>query len=140
MNEIIREDGNPEELNNLYFSINQDSPVRRVDIQIGSGDWTTYLIESDDPTSGLSPVSSITEKLLANRALYAKGHSARPEVPQKGTGNKWRPTVWELVPDWRASIADLLLTALWLILAIEIVIPFALVYYYHHTNSKVSQN
>ena len=141
LSEIIREAGNPDELNNLYFSVNQDSPARRVDIQIGSGNWTTYLIESDDPTWAYGRYHEITERLLANRSLYAKGHSARPEVLQKGTGDKWRPTVWELVPDWRAAIAENLLKILWIVLAIGIApIPFTLIYYYDPANTKVGRN
>lgn len=143
LSEIIREAGNPDELTNLYFSINQDSPARRIDIQIGSGsgDWTTYLIESDDPTWAYGRYHELTERLLANRGLYAKGHSPGPQVLQKGTGNRWRPAVWELVPDWRASVAESLPKALWLILAIEIVpILIALAYYYDSTNTKVSRN
>jgi len=131
LSEIIREADNPDALNNLYFSISQDSPVRRVDIQIGSGDWTTYLIESDDETWAYGRYHQLTEKLLANRSLYAKGFSARPEVLQKGTGDRWRQAVWELVPDWRATFAGNLLKILWFILAIEIVpILVSIAYYY----------
>jgi hypothetical protein len=140
LSEIIREAGNPDELNNLYFSISQDSPARRVDIQIGSGDWATYLIESDDQTWAYGRYHELTEMLLANRSLYSKGHSPRPEVPQKGAGNKWRQAVWELVPDWRATVAENLLVTLWLILAIAVApIPVALVYDYNAASTKVGR-
>lgn len=140
LSEIIREAGNPDELNNLYFSISQDSPARRVDIQIGSGDWTTYLIESEDQTWAYGRYHELTEMLLANRSLYAKGHSAAPEIIQ-GTGNKWRSAAWELVPDWRATISDYLLTTLWVILAIEVApIPFAIGYYYNAANTKIGRS
>ena len=52
-----------------------------------------------------------------------------------------RPTVWELVPDWRAAIAENLLKILWIILAIGIApIPFTLIYYYDPANTKVGRN
>lgn len=129
--DLIKEAGDPAALNNLYFSISQDSPVRRVDIEMGPGDWTTYLIESDDQTWAYGRYHELTEKLLANRSLYAKGHFARPEILQESTGDKWRPAAWELVADWRVSIVKNLSRVLWLALAIEVApILVALLYYY----------
>jgi hypothetical protein len=140
LSEIIREAGNPDELNNLYFSINQDSPARRVDIQIGSGDWTTYLIESDDQTWAYGRYHQLTEMLLANRSLYAKGHSAAPEVPQKGKGDKWRAAVWELSTSWRATLASAAFGLLVFLLIIAITpIPIALVYYYNAANTALGR-
>jgi hypothetical protein len=131
LSEIIREAGNPDELDNLYFSISQDSPPRRVDIQIGSGDWTTYLIESDDQTWAYGRYHELTEMLLADRSLYAKGHSGAPEVPQKGTGDKWRAAAWELTTNWRMTFASVAFGLLVFVLIISIVpIPIVLAYYY----------
>jgi hypothetical protein len=140
LSEMIREAGNPDELNNLSFSISQDSPARRVDIQIGSGDWTTYLIESEDQTWAYGRYHELTEMLLANRSLYAKGNSVAPQIIQ-GASNKWRPAAWELVPDWRATVSGYLLSTLWLILIIEVApIPFAIGYYYNAAGTKIGRS
>jgi hypothetical protein len=141
LSEIIREGGNPDELNNLYFSISQDSPARRVDIQIGSGDWTTYLIESDDQTWAYGRYHELIEMLLADRRLYAKGHSAAPQVPQEGIGDKWRAAAWELKTSWRATFASAAFGVLVGILAISIApIPIALAYYYNAANTMVGKS
>lgn len=138
--EIVKLAGDPDDLNNLEFSISQDAPARRVNIQIGPGDWTKYLIESDDQTWAYGRYHELTERLLANRSSYAKGHFARPEVLRNDTDDKWRATVWELVPDWRASFADHFLTPMWLALSVEIFpILVALVYYFNPTNNRVGR-
>jgi hypothetical protein len=140
LSEIIREADNPDELNNLYFSISQESPARRVDIQIGSGDWTTYLIESDDQTWAYGRYHELTEMLLANRNLYTRSHSGPPEVLQKETGDKWRAAAWELVPDWRAKFVDGAFGILVGILVLAIIpIPIALGYYYNAANSALGR-
>ncbi len=141
LSEIIREAGNPDDLNNLYFSINQDSPARRVDIQIGPGDWTTYLVESDDQTWAYGRYHQLTEMLLAERSLYAKGRSAAPEVPQKGTGDKWRAAAWELTTSWRAALASAAFGLLVFILVIAIApIPIAAAFYYNAANTTVGRS
>jgi hypothetical protein len=138
--EIIKLAGDPDDLNNLEFSINQDAPARRVDIQIGPGDWTKYLIESDDQTWAYGRYHELTERLLANRSSYAKGHLPRPEILRNDTDDKWRSTVWELVPDWRATFADNFLKPLWLALSVEIFpILVAMVYYFDPTNNRVGR-
>lgn len=139
--DIVREAGNPGELNNLIFSISQASPVRRIEIEIGPGDWTTYLIESDDPTWAHGRYFEITEELLADRNLYAKGRSSTPQVPKEGT-DEWRPAVWELVSDWRASALDYLNVVLWFVVVIEIGIIIIADLYYHNThgNAEVARN
>jgi hypothetical protein len=135
LNEIIKLAGNPAELNNLNFSISQDSPVRRVDIQIGPGDWTTYLIESDDQTWAHGRYHEITEELLANRSLYAKGHSTPPQVPKKGR-DEWRPAAWELVYDWRARAVNTIVPSLWLPLALEVCTILIAIGYYYGTSAN----
>lgn len=122
LNEIIKEAHNPSELNNLNFSIIQDSPVRKVDIEVGvNGDWTNYLIESEDQTWAYGRYHELTEKLLANRSLFAMGRSPSPEVLQVGTDDKWRPAAWELAKDWRANICGGLTPLLSFFIVIEIV-------------------
>lgn len=103
--QVVKDAGDPRELNNLYFSISQVSPVRRVEIEIGPGEWTWYVIESDDQTWAHGRYHEITEKLLVDRSLYAKSHSSTPQVPGRGTDN-WHPAPWELTPDWRVSAVD----------------------------------
>jgi hypothetical protein len=141
LGEIVTEAGEPNELSNLSFSISQDSPVRRVDIQIGPGGWMTYLIESDDQTWAHGRYHEITEKSLANRSLYAKGRSSTPQVPKEGT-NEWRPAAWELVSDWRANAVDYLAPVLWLIVIAEIAtIIIAQVFYQNtHSNTVAARN
>lgn len=134
LGQVVSDAGDPAELNNLYFSISQDSPIRRVEIDIGPGDWTSYTIESDDQTWAHGRYHEITEKLLADRNLYAKGHSPAPQVPKDGY---WRPAAWELVSDWRANTADYttrtLWTMLWLGLLSQIIIILAALSYSHDT-------
>lgn len=142
---VIADAGDPDELNNLYFSISQDSPVRRVEIQIGPGDWTWYLIESDDQTWAHGRYHELTEKLLSDRSLYAKGHSSAPQAPKEGTDD-WRPAPWELVSDWRAIAANFVTHALWLVLWSAVLaeigtILIALTYYYNtYTDPDVARN
>jgi hypothetical protein len=134
--QVIKDADDPAEMNNFFFSIGQDSPVRRVEIEIGPGDWTRYFIESDDPTWAHGRYHEVTEKLLASRSLYAKGHASAPQVPREGT-NEWRPAAWELVSNWRANIANYTIPALWIILIAEIVtITVALSYYYDDAGAK----
>jgi hypothetical protein len=143
--QVVRDAGDPSELNNLYFSIHQDSPVRSVEIEIGPGDWTRYFIESDDQTWAHGRYYEITEKLLANRSLYAKGSSSTPEVPKEGTDG-WRPAAWELVSDWRASAVGNVTLSLWSVLWCVVAAGIftylvALGYYYDtYTNAEVARN
>jgi hypothetical protein len=145
LSQVVKDAGDPSELNNLYFSINDDSPVRRVEIEIGPGDWTRYFIESDDQTWAHGRYYEITEKLLADRSLYAKGRSSTPEVPKEGT-DAWRPAAWELVSDWRASAVGNATSVLWGVLwcvvpAGILTILIALSYYYDtYTNLEVARN
>ncbi|SRR5258708_39661741 len=48
--DLIKEADEPNELDNLAFSVSQPSPARHVEISIGPGEWTTYHVESDDQT------------------------------------------------------------------------------------------
>lgn len=115
LDEIIKDADDPDELNNLDFSISQESPVRRVDLHIGPGDWTTYQVESDDQTWAFGRYHELTEKLLADRALYAKSRAQTPQVLQEGSDNKWRSAAWELTKDWRISLAGPGLFVLWIV-------------------------
>jgi hypothetical protein len=146
LGQVVRDAGDPGELNNLYFSINQDSPARRVEMEIGPGDWTTYSIESDDQTWAHGRYYEITESLLANRSLYAKGGFSAPEVPKEGTDG-WRPAAWELVSDWRASAVGNVIHALWFALwsvvvvgILTILVALSYDYYNMYTNSEVARN
>ena len=141
LGQIVKDAGDPVELNNLYFSISQDSPVRRVEIEVGPGDWTRYFIESDDQTWAHGRYHEITEKLLTNRSLYAKGHSSAPQIPKEGT-DAWRSAAWELVSDWRASVVNFATPVLWSVVVIEILtIVVALGYYYGtYTDPTVARN
>ncbi len=108
--EVISEAGDPDELNNLEFAISQDIPVRRVvELTIGPGEWTTYRVESDDQTWAFGRYHELTDKLLRDRSIYAKGESSSPEVLQAGTDDRWRAAAWEPVTDWRISLAGLAL-------------------------------
>jgi len=142
LEEVIKEAGDPEELNNLYFSISQDSPVRKIEIQIGYGEWTTYLVESDDQTWAYGRYHELTDKLLANRGLFANGYSPSPQVLQEGTDDKWRRAAWEIVSDWKTSIAGHLITALWYVLIVELVLlGYTLgTYYDPGGNTRASKN
>lgn len=145
MAQVIKDAGDPSELNNFYFSVTQDSPVRRVVIEVGPGDSTVYSIESDDPTWAHGRYHEITEKLLADRSLYAKGYASAPEVPKEGTDG-WRTAPWELVSDWRASAVNgltyVLRFVLWSAIISEIGTTLvALTYYYGtYTSPEVAQN
>lgn len=101
VNEVIKQAGDPDELNNLVFSISQVSPMRRIEIRVGFGSWTTYRIESDDQTWAFGRYHELTDKLMNNRSLYAKFRSGQPQVMKEGTDDKWRPAVWEVRNDWR---------------------------------------
>lgn len=142
LQEIIEDAGDPGELHNLHFSVSQEVPVRRVEIQVGSGDWTTYLVESDDPTWAYGRYHELTDKLLISRSLYAKGHSPSPQILKEGTDNKWRPAAWELVSNWKTSAGDDLIKALWTVLIFELVlIAYAIgTYYDPGGSSQVAKN
>jgi hypothetical protein len=131
LDEISKESGNPDVLNNLHFSISQDSPVRRVDIQVGPGDWTIYVVESDDQTWALGRYHELTEKLLSDRSWYAKSHAASPQIPQENEDNKWRPAAWELTRGYRFVFGDIWLPALWAPVLLELVGILSLVAAYY---------
>jgi hypothetical protein len=101
VDEIIKQAGDPGELNNLVFSVSQATPMRKIEIRIGFGSWTTYRIESDDQTWAFGRYHEITDKLMTDRNLYAKFRSSQPEILKEGTDDKWRTTVWEVRGDWR---------------------------------------
>ena len=101
LNEIIQEAGNPDGLNNLDFSITQDSPLRKVSINIGPGEWTTYWVESVDQTWAYGRYHELTDIFVRDRTIYAKCRSSRPQALREGSGDKWRPTAWEPKKDWR---------------------------------------
>jgi hypothetical protein len=115
LKEIIQEAGDPDGLNNLGFSITQDSPIRRVGINIGPGEWTTYRVESDDQTWAYGRYHELTDKLVSDRTLYAKLRSSRPQTLREGKDDKWRPSAWEPKKDWRL-----------IFLTVLVAIPFAL--------------
>ena len=64
-------------------------------MQIGYGEWTTYLVESDDQTWAYGRYHELTDNLLANRSVFAKGYSPSPQILQEGTDNKWRRAAWK---------------------------------------------
>lgn len=131
LSEIIKEAKNPVELNNLDFAISSKSPVRKVTIQIGAGDWTTYGVESDDQTWAYGRYHELTEKLLADRSFYAKGNAPSPQIPQEGSDDKWRDAAWEIKTNWRMSLVGHLIGALWILLAAELVfIGYFIAQYY----------
>ena len=99
--EVIKEAGEPNELNNLSFTIGQPCPTRRVEINIGPGEWTTYRVESDDQTWAFGRYHEITDRLMADRCNYTKGTSASPQIIQEGTDDKWRPAAWEADKGWQ---------------------------------------
>jgi hypothetical protein len=99
---IIREADDPDELNNLTFSISQVDPIRQVLIRIGPGDWTEYTIESTDRTWALGRYHELTDKLLKDRSPYSKAAASRPEILRDGV---WKSAEWEPAKDWRAALA-----------------------------------
>jgi hypothetical protein len=112
LDEIIKDAG-PEtrELSNLSFDISQDAPIERaVTIQIGPDEWTTYEIRSDDQTWALGRYQELTGKLLADRNLYSRGRSGRPQVPRKGGQGSWTRSARVINP----LRVDLVLAAVWL--------------------------
>jgi hypothetical protein len=131
LEEMIKESGSPDELNNLNFSISQDSPVRRVYLHIGSGDWTTYRVESNDQTWAFGRYHELTEKLLSDRNSYAKVRSAKPEVPQEQSDTKWRPAPWEPVAGWWFFLIGVTTTLLkWLPVILGVTAAFEVGNYY----------
>lgn len=107
LNEIIDLAGpNARELSNLDFEIRQDGQIERaVTIRMGPDDqWTTYEVRSDDQTWAFGRYHELTDRLLADRNLSTKAHSARPEVPQRGGGSSWKPGTWEVVDDLRVRL------------------------------------
>jgi hypothetical protein len=101
LKEVIHEAGDPDELSNLNFSINQTSPVRVIDIYIGPGDWTEYTVESDDQTWALGRYHELTERLLNSRTIYAKCRSRSPQTLREDKASIWQPAPWELAKGWR---------------------------------------
>src|SRR6202046_2458788 len=120
--EIIKEAGEPNELNNLTFSIDQPCPNRRVEISIGPGVWTNYRVESDDQTWAFGRYHEVTGRLMADRCNYTKCTSASPQIIQEGTDDKWRPAAWESDEGWLIAISGMapmfvtLLLGVWLAL------------------------
>lgn len=78
--------------------------MRRIEIRIGFGTWTTYRIESDDQTWAFGRYHELTDKLMNDRSLYAKFWSGQPQVLKEGTDDKWRAAVWEVFKDWRELV------------------------------------
>lgn len=115
LDEIIRQAGEPEELSNLSFAIAQESPVRALAIEIRSGDWTEYVIESEDQTWAYGRYHELTEKLLSDRSLYSKFRAASPEVLRQGA-DKWQPAAWEPVKDWRIFLTGSSVVIPWILL------------------------
>jgi hypothetical protein len=103
--EIIKEAGEPTELNNLLFSVIQPFPPRRVEVSIGPGEWTTYRVESDDQTWAFGRYHELTDRLMADRCNYAKGTSASPQIIEERTDDKWRPAAWESDKGWLIALS-----------------------------------
>ena len=99
VDEMIKDAGDPNELNNLSFSISQTAPMQNVEIHIGSGGWTTYRVKSTDQTWAYGRYHELTDKLMSDRSLYAKFSAGQPEILRED--NKWRTTAWEVSKDWR---------------------------------------
>ena len=113
VDELIKEAGDPDELNNLLFTISQPSPIRKIEVRIGFGRWATYRVESDDETWAYGRYHELTDKFMRDRSLYAKFHSGQPEILKEGTDDKWRTTVWEVSKDWRESLVAVVASLPW---------------------------
>jgi hypothetical protein len=138
LSEVIKEGGDPDELNNLDFSITQEAPSRRVDIRIGPGEWTMYRVESDDQTWAFGRYHELTDKLLKDRSLWAKFRSTSPEVLRDGADDKWRSAAWEPVNDWRITLTGVIAIFAWIVPLIEAITVATFVVNYHsHGRTKI---
>src|SRR6266567_279681 len=118
IDEIIKEADDPDELNNLDFSISQATPIRRVETHIGPGNWTTYRVESDDQTWAYGRYHELTDKLMSNRSLYAKFKSGTPQVLKEGTDDRWRSTPWEPPKNWLVFATGIATILPWMLLVL----------------------
>jgi hypothetical protein len=140
LTEVITEAGEPDELNNLYFYISQDNPVRRVEINIGPGDWTTYRVESDDQTWAFGRYHELTDRLLIDRCMYAKGAAPRPEVLHEGTDDNWRPAAWEPVKDWRIALSVIAPSFAALLPAVAVLSAALVAFTYYASNGNTKND
>ena len=73
LDELVREAGSPDVLDNLTLSAKQDAPHREVLIQVGPGWRTLATIEAEDHTWAIGRHTEVMEKLSKSRKWYAPG-------------------------------------------------------------------
>ena len=135
---IYQDSGEPEVLNNLRFLISQVSPLRRVEVNIGPDDWTTYVIESDHGTWGYGRYHELTEKLLSDRNIYSRAHAPGPQILKEGTDDKWRPAAWEFKSRPIDNVIILSQAILWIAIVVEAVLALGAVLSYYDPQEKTA--
>jgi hypothetical protein len=78
LDELVREAGSPNTLNNLILNVTQETPHREVLIQIGPGRRTLVTIEAEDHTWAIGRHTEVMEKLNKTHKWYALVSPARP--------------------------------------------------------------
>lgn len=116
------DDGKVNELTDLRFEVNQAEQLLRVEVHVGAGDFTHYEVESSNDTWARGRYQQLTEKLLADRTLYAKAMEPMPEVPKKQHG--WKLAPWEPRRDWRLGALGLAALAPYAIALLVLALAF----------------
>lgn len=126
LNELVREAGSPDVLNNLTLSAKQDTPHREVLIQIGPGRDTSVTVEAEDHTWAIGRHTEVMERLNNTRRWYTPGDPVKfqswpekfkaPPLTLKRAGSGLAGIV--VVP-----VVALLLLLVFLIYAALIIVP-----------------
>jgi hypothetical protein len=77
LNELVREAGSPDVLNNLTLNAEQDNPHQEVLIQIGSGRTTSVTVEAQDHTWAIGHHTEVMEKFNNTCRWYTPGEPAK---------------------------------------------------------------